>query len=50
MVLQNSVLLRIATLKPINDKELLLIKGIGLEKVKKFGNQILNIINKNEKI
>ena len=50
MVLQNSVLLRIATLKPKNDKELLLIKGIGIEKVKKFGNQILNIVNKNEKI
>ncbi len=50
MILQNSVLLRIATLKPKNNNELLLIKGIGLEKVKKFGNQILHIINKNEKI
>ncbi len=48
MVLQNSVILRISTQKPKTESDLLLVKGIGIEKVKKFGDQILQIIKKYE--
>jgi ATP-dependent DNA helicase RecQ len=50
MVLQNSVILRISIQKPKTESDLLLVKGIGMEKVKKFGNQILQIIRKNETV
>jgi ATP-dependent DNA helicase RecQ len=47
MVLQNNVLLRISKEKPKTLTDLIQIKGMGNEKVKKFGSKILEILNKN---
>lgn len=44
MVLQNSVILRIARVRPRNHDELGVIKGIGKEKLNKYGDIILKII------
>ncbi len=48
MVLQNNVLLRISKEKPKNLSELIQIKGMGNEKVKKFGEKILEILKQND--
>ena len=48
MVLQNNVLLRISKEKPNNLSELIQIKGMGNEKVKKFGEKILEILKQND--
>lgn len=47
MVLQNNVLLRISKEKPKSLAELIQIKGMGNEKVKKFGDKILEILKRN---
>lgn len=46
MVLHNSVLKMISEQKPKNSEELLQIKGLGNEKVAKFGEDILNIVQR----
>lgn len=48
MVLQNSVLIKISKENPKSLDELSLIKGIGPEKLNKYGKIILEITNKNE--
>ncbi len=47
MVLQNNVLLRISKENPKNLTDLIQIKGMGNEKVKKFGDKILEILKRN---
>ncbi len=47
MVLQNNVLLRISKEKPKTLNDLIQIKGMGNEKVNKFGLKILEILNRN---
>ncbi|EPG73187.1 ATP-dependent DNA helicase, RecQ family [Leptospira fainei serovar Hurstbridge str. BUT 6] len=46
MVLQNPVLIRIATQKPSTLEDLTLIKGMGDSKVNQYGKEILEIIEK----
>ncbi|TGK08582.1 RecQ family ATP-dependent DNA helicase [Leptospira fletcheri] len=46
MVLQNPVIVRIATQKPANLEDLMLIKGMGEAKVKQYGKDILEILEK----
>ncbi|MDX1958521.1 MAG: ATP-dependent DNA helicase RecQ [Leptospiraceae bacterium] len=48
MVFQNKVLERIASTKPKSISELVLIKGIGENKVKEFGQKIIDIMSKFE--
>lgn len=44
MVLQNSVLIRIATQRPETLEDLILIKGMGESKVQQYGREILKIL------
>ena len=49
MVLHNSTLSRIAKLKPKNLNDLYSIKGLGEAKIKRFGSDLINIVNKHER-
>ncbi len=46
MVLHNSTILRIAKLKPKNLNDLINVKGLGDAKISKFGNGILEVLEK----
>jgi ATP-dependent DNA helicase RecQ len=46
MVLHNATLIRIAKLKPESLNDLIHVKGLGEAKISKFGNGILDIIEK----
>ncbi|EMG21149.1 HRDC domain protein [Leptospira interrogans serovar Copenhageni str. LT2050] len=46
MVLQNPVIVQIAKVMPETPEELSCVKGMGVAKVEKFGNDILRILEK----
>lgn len=46
MVLQNPVIVQIAKAMPETPEELSSVKGMGVAKVEKFGNDILRILEK----
>ncbi len=46
MVMQNSVLLRIAKQKPNSKQDLKLIKGVGDQRIEKYSEEILRIVSK----
>ncbi len=46
-ILTNKVLVEIVTTKPVNDDELINVKGIGQKKLEDYGEDIINIVNGN---